>query len=176
VEPAEQRGEVSRPPAGGSTCGLDRLGPNLRLRVSDSGRGISQHFLPYVFDRFPAGGFDLDAQHGGLGIGLTIVRHIIELHGGSVSAESGGEGQGATFTVTLPVSGRRRSAIPEAAAVSATCGASATRRASTRATGRATPAAAAATNGDGRDKGPAGSQSVGLEHRRSSTTSRTRAR
>ena len=81
---------------------LDRVGASLRLRVTDSGRGIAPAFLPYVFDRFRQADSTSTRSHGGLGIGLTIVRHIVELHHGSVHAESGGEGQGATFIVTLP--------------------------------------------------------------------------
>jgi signal transduction histidine kinase len=81
---------------------LDRIGTNLRLRVSDTGRGIAPTFLPYVFDRFRQADASSTRAHGGLGIGLTIVRHIVELHHGMVHAESAGEGHGATFVVTLP--------------------------------------------------------------------------
>jgi CheY-like chemotaxis protein len=82
---------------------LDRFnGEKLRLRVTDTGRGISPNFLPYVFDRFRQADASSTRSHGGLGIGLTIVRHIVELHGGTVHAESAGEGQGSTFVVTLP--------------------------------------------------------------------------
>ena len=94
-------------PAGGRIeVRLDRLGDKLRLRVTDTGRGISPNFLPFVFDRFRQADSSSTRTHGGLGIGLTIVRHIIELHGGSVHAESPGEGQGATFIVTLPLASR----------------------------------------------------------------------
>ena len=89
-------------PAGGRVeVRLDRVGSTLRLRVTDTGRGINPQFLPYVFDRFRQADSTSTRSHGGLGIGLTIVRHIIELHGGTVHAESPGEGQGSTFTVTL---------------------------------------------------------------------------
>jgi CheY-like chemotaxis protein len=97
-------------PAGGKIAvRLDRLtgagGEDLaRLRVTDSGAGIDPKFLPYVFDRFRQADSSSTRSHGGLGIGLTIVRHIVELHGGTVRADSTGEGQGSTFTVTLPVS------------------------------------------------------------------------
>jgi CheY-like chemotaxis protein len=74
-----------------------------RISFTDTGRGISPDFLPYVFDRFRQGDASTIRSHGGLGIGLTIVRHIVELHGGSVHAESAGEGRGATFMVALPV-------------------------------------------------------------------------
>ena len=81
---------------------LDRIHSQLRLRVTDTGQGIQASFLPCVFDRFRQADSTSTRSHGGLGIGLTIVRHIIQLHGGSVHAESGGEGQGSTFTVLLP--------------------------------------------------------------------------
>jgi signal transduction histidine kinase len=73
------------------------------LSVRDSGAGIDPKFLPYVFDRFRQADSSSTRSHGGLGIGLTIVRHIVELHGGSVAAHSEGEGRGSTFTVTLPL-------------------------------------------------------------------------
>ena len=65
--------------------------------------GIARAFLPYVFDRFSQADSSSTRAHGGLGLGLTIVRHIIELHGGDVAAESAGEGLGSTFTLTLPI-------------------------------------------------------------------------
>ncbi|HYO10132.1 MAG TPA: response regulator [Tepidisphaeraceae bacterium] len=90
-------------PAGGRVdVRLERVGGALRLVVADTGQGIPANFLPYVFDRFRQADATSTRSHGGLGIGLTIVRRIVELHGGSVRAESGGEGRGATFTVTLP--------------------------------------------------------------------------
>jgi CheY-like chemotaxis protein len=73
------------------------------LSVRDSGAGIDPKFLPYVFDRFRQADSSSTRSHGGLGIGLTIVRHIVELHGGTVAAHSEGEGRGSTFTVTLPL-------------------------------------------------------------------------
>jgi signal transduction histidine kinase/DNA-binding response OmpR family regulator len=91
------------PPSGRIEVRLDRVnGEKLRLRVTDTGRGIAPNFLPYVFDRFRQADASSTRSHGGLGIGLTIVRHIVELHGGTVHAESPGEGQGSTFVVTLP--------------------------------------------------------------------------
>jgi signal transduction histidine kinase len=78
-------------------------GPHVRIRVTDTGRGIDPAFLPHVFDRFRQADATSTRSHGGLGIGLTIVRHIVELHGGQVRAESAGDGQGSTFIVTLPV-------------------------------------------------------------------------
>src|SRR5205814_9086830 len=64
---------------------------------------ISSAFLPHVFDRFRQADSGSTRQHGGLGLGLAIVRHLVELHGGSITAESRGEGHGATFTVQLPL-------------------------------------------------------------------------
>ncbi len=71
--------------------------------MSDTGQGISSAFLPFVFDRFHQADTSSTRRHGGLGLGLAIVRHLIELHGGSVYAESPGEGCGATFTIRLPL-------------------------------------------------------------------------
>jgi CheY-like chemotaxis protein len=73
------------------------------LAVKDSGEGITPEFLPFVFDRFRQADGSSTRLHGGLGLGLAIVRHLVELHGGTVSADSGGAGQGATFTVSLPL-------------------------------------------------------------------------
>jgi hypothetical protein len=72
------------------------------LIVKDTGRGIDQAFLPHVFERFRQGDASSTRRHGGLGLGLALVRDLVELHGGAVSAESAGEGTGATFTVRLP--------------------------------------------------------------------------
>ena len=80
----------------------------VRLSVSDNGTGISPEFLPYVFDRFRQAEGSLTRQQGGLGLGLAVVRHLVELHGGNVSAESRGPGQGSTFTVDLPLAEERR--------------------------------------------------------------------
>jgi signal transduction histidine kinase len=92
--------------AGGHvTVRLERAGTETRLEVSDTGQGISAEFLPHLFEQFSqADGASTRAQ-AGLGLGLAIVRHIVELHGGRVRAESAGEGKGATFTVDLPVAG-----------------------------------------------------------------------
>jgi len=75
--------------------------------VSDTGRGIAQEFLPYVFERFRQADSSTTREYGGLGLGLAIVRHLVELHGGTVFADSPGEGQGATFTVRLPLAATR---------------------------------------------------------------------
>jgi PAS domain S-box-containing protein len=82
---------------------LERVNSHIEIAVSDSGSGIAPEFLPYVFDRFRQADQRTTRQHGGLGLGLAIVRHLVELHGGTVRAESPGEGQGSTFTVLLPV-------------------------------------------------------------------------
>jgi PAS domain S-box-containing protein len=74
----------------------------VRLSVRDTGQGISPEFLPYVFDRFRQADSSASRRHGGLGLGLALVRQIVELHGGSVSVESGGVRKGSTFSVSLP--------------------------------------------------------------------------
>ncbi|MGH9944380.1 MAG: ATP-binding response regulator, partial [Pyrinomonadaceae bacterium] len=84
---------------------LERAGAVAQIQVRDTGRGISPKFLPYVFDRFRQADASTTRTQGGLGLGLAIVRHLVELHGGTVEAESGGREQGATFTVTLPLAG-----------------------------------------------------------------------
>ncbi|HST20828.1 MAG TPA: ATP-binding protein [Blastocatellia bacterium] len=73
------------------------------ITVSDTGQGINPEFLPYVFDRFRQADSTLTRKYGGMGLGLAIVRHLVELHGGTVSAFSDGQGQGSTFTVKLPI-------------------------------------------------------------------------
>ncbi|HEX9959727.1 MAG TPA: response regulator, partial [Pyrinomonadaceae bacterium] len=78
-----------------------------KIIVSDTGKGISRDFLPFVFERFRQADGSSTRQHGGLGLGLAIVRHIVELHGGSVEAGSSGESAGTTFTVRLPLSESR---------------------------------------------------------------------
>ncbi|MEH2334826.1 hybrid sensor histidine kinase/response regulator [Nostoc sp.] len=91
-------------PQGGQVeISLQSLGSQAQLRVSDTGKGISPDFLPYVFDYFRQADGATTRKFGGLGLGLAIVRHIVELHGGTVQAESLGEEQGATFTVVLPL-------------------------------------------------------------------------
>lgn len=76
---------------------------HLQITITDTGKGITPAFLPHVFDRFRQADSSITRQYGGLGLGLSIVRHLIELHGGTVAAFSAGEGQGATFTVQLPI-------------------------------------------------------------------------
>lgn len=84
-----------------------------QIQVVDSGIGIKPDFLPYVFDRFRQEDSTTTRQYGGLGLGLAIVRHIVELHSGTIVAESAGEGQGATFTIRLPLMKLGRSIEPE---------------------------------------------------------------
>jgi PAS domain S-box-containing protein len=76
--------------------------------VSDTGQGISEDFLPYIFDRFRQADSSTTRTHEGIGLGLAIVRHLIELHGGIVFAESAGKGKGTTFTIRLPLRTARR--------------------------------------------------------------------
>ena len=82
---------------------LAREATQARISVTDTGEGIKAEFLPFVFDRFRQADQTTTRTHGGLGLGLAIVRHLVELHGGTVSATSAGEGQGATFAVRLPL-------------------------------------------------------------------------
>ncbi len=82
---------------------VKRVESQVALEVSDSGIGILPEVLPYVFDRFRQGNSTITRNHGGLGLGLAIVRHLVEMHGGEVSVHSEGEGKGSTFTVLLPL-------------------------------------------------------------------------
>ena len=91
-------------PAGGCVdAQLEQAGDYVRIRVTDTGIGIAREFLPFVFDRFRQADSTSTRQHTGMGLGLAIVRHVIELHGGKVQADSAGENLGSTFTVTLPM-------------------------------------------------------------------------
>jgi signal transduction histidine kinase/CHASE1-domain containing sensor protein/CheY-like chemotaxis protein len=80
-----------------------RVGPAVEISVSDTGQGIDKEFLPYVFDRFRQADSTTTRHHGGLGLGLAIARHLVEIHGGLIKAESHGAGRGATFTIKLPL-------------------------------------------------------------------------
>jgi signal transduction histidine kinase len=91
------------PREGEVTVRLQRRGEDVVLSVADTGIGISPEFLPYVFDRFTQADGSATRRHGGLGLGMAIVRHLVELHGGTVIVESGGENQGSTFTLVLPL-------------------------------------------------------------------------
>jgi signal transduction histidine kinase/ActR/RegA family two-component response regulator len=103
-------------PSGGHVhVRLERAGSDAQIKVSDTGQGIGADFLPFVFDRFRQADATSTRRHGGLGLGLAIVRHLVELHGGTVHADSLGEGCGSTFTIKLPLApshgrgrGRRR--------------------------------------------------------------------
>ncbi|HEX8688431.1 MAG TPA: PAS domain-containing protein [Pyrinomonadaceae bacterium] len=89
---------------------LRRAGPQVEIAVSDTGQGIEPGFVPHVFERFRQADMGTTRRHGGLGLGLAIVRHIVELHGGTVEAESPGGGLGATFNVRLPAAEDSRAA------------------------------------------------------------------
>jgi signal transduction histidine kinase len=91
------------PPGGSIELALRRLESGLELQVADTGAGIAADFLPYVFDRFRQGDASITRLHGGLGLGLSIARELVELHGGTISASSEGEGRGASFSVRLPM-------------------------------------------------------------------------
>jgi hypothetical protein len=80
----------------------------VRLTVSDTGEGIAESFLPFVFDRFRQAEGSISRKQGGLGLGLAVARHLVELHGGNIRAESGGPQQGSTFIVDLPLADERR--------------------------------------------------------------------
>lgn len=82
---------------------LERIDSHVEINVSDTGQGIRPEFLPFVFERFLQGDNTTTRRHGGVGLGLAITRHLTELHGGTISAHSAGEGRGATFTLKLPL-------------------------------------------------------------------------
>jgi PAS domain S-box-containing protein len=89
---------------------LERVESHVEVAVSDTGRGIAPDFLPHVFERFRQADATTTRVYGGLGLGLAIVRQLVELHGGTVRVESAGEGQGSTFTVSLPLAAVRGAA------------------------------------------------------------------
>jgi len=91
------------PPKGQVEIRLERVERFARITVTDTGKGISREFLPFVFDRFRQADSSSTRLHGGLGLGLALVRHLVELQGGSVNAASEGDGKGATFSVQLPL-------------------------------------------------------------------------
>jgi len=91
-------------PRGGTVqVRLERINSHIEIAISDTGIGIEPEFLPYVFERFRQADQKRTRRHGGLGLGLSIVRHLVELHGGTVHVDSPGEGRGTTFFVKLPV-------------------------------------------------------------------------
>lgn len=105
------------PPGGKVEIHVCQIGGQVQIRVSDTGPGIAPDFLPHVFERFRQADGSTTRTHGGLGLGLAIVRHLVELHGGVISAENRNEGTGAVFTLRLPLpSGELR---PEALAQAA---------------------------------------------------------
>ena len=114
-------------PSGGRVeVQLARCGAEVEVRVSDTGAGISRDFLPHVFEPFRQADGSSGRKAGGLGLGLAIVRHVAELHGGRVEAHSPGEGQGSTFVLALPASTGReeqREVAPSPPAVEAAAGA-----------------------------------------------------
>ncbi|MEP0983842.1 PAS domain S-box protein [Leptolyngbya sp. FACHB-17] len=91
-------------PTGGQVeIRLEQVGNQAQITVSDTGKGISAEFLPYIFETFRQEDASITRKYGGLGLGLAIVRHLVEAHGGTITAESPGEGQGAIFSVRLPL-------------------------------------------------------------------------
>jgi signal transduction histidine kinase len=111
-------------PMGGRVeVGLARIEDQAEITVRDTGQGIKPEFLPYVFDRFRQEDGSISRRHGGLGLGLAIVRHLTELHGGTVTAFSDGEGRGAIFTIRVPIrDAGARARAPEAQAVPSMAG------------------------------------------------------
>jgi CheY-like chemotaxis protein/anti-sigma regulatory factor (Ser/Thr protein kinase) len=102
-------------PTGGKVeVALTREGGEAVIRVSDSGIGIAPDFLPHVFDRFRQQDASITRKHGGLGLGLSIVKQLVELHGGTISVDSGGQGAGATFIVRLPLAEPAPASTPSA--------------------------------------------------------------
>jgi CheY-like chemotaxis protein len=92
------------PPKGIVEIKLERADDFVKIAVTDTGQGIAPEFLPYVFDRFSQADSSSTRKHNGLGLGLAIVRHLAELHGGSIRADSDGKDKGASFILTLPSS------------------------------------------------------------------------
>ena len=92
---------------------LERIDSQVEIVVSDTGIGIKPEFLPFMFERFRQADASIAREHAGLGLGLAIVRHLVELHGGTVRAASAGENQGATFRVRLPLMIVRAEWAPE---------------------------------------------------------------
>jgi signal transduction histidine kinase len=91
------------PPGGRIAIEVTQRDGNAVVEVTDSGIGIPRAFLPFVFDKVRQGDGSGTRQHGGLGLGLAIARHLVELHGGSIEARSEGEGAGSSFAVSLPL-------------------------------------------------------------------------
>lgn len=102
------------PKGGKITVRLEATNEKAQLKVTDTGLGLRAEIIPHLFDRFVQAESSMTRAYGGLGLGLAIVRHIVNVHGGEVRAESPGEGQGSTFTVTLPLAANDRPATPVA--------------------------------------------------------------
>ncbi|HZW06089.1 MAG TPA: HAMP domain-containing sensor histidine kinase, partial [Phycisphaerales bacterium] len=102
-------------PQGGTVAVFMGLrGQQVQISVTDTGAGITPEFLPFVFDRFRQGDSSSRRSHGGLGLGLSIVKQLVELHGGRVAVHSRGPGRGSTFSISIPVSGAAATAYPAA--------------------------------------------------------------
>jgi signal transduction histidine kinase len=101
------------PEGGEARVSVARSGGRVEIRVSDTGVGIEEDFLPYVFERFRQEDGSTTRRYGGLGLGLSIVKHLVELHGGTIRAESGGRDQGAAFTVSLPLASEKKKGDPQ---------------------------------------------------------------
>ena len=107
-------------PSGGRiSVAVDREDPHVVVRVADTGQGIAPEFLPYIFDRFRQADSTTTRAHGGLGLGLAIVHHLVTLHRGTVTAASAGPDQGATFTVRIPLAPLRMAAVTSSVATTA---------------------------------------------------------
>jgi len=91
---------------------LERVNSHIEIRVADTGRGIKREFLPFIFDRFSQSEPSTTRTHGGLGMGLAISKAILELHGGTISAYSEGEGKGSTFTISIPIMAVNKQDVP----------------------------------------------------------------
>jgi PAS domain S-box-containing protein len=100
------------PPGGEVALSLARVDSSLEVRIVDTGMGIPADFLPHVFEPFRQGDTSTTRSHGGVGLGLAIVHHLVELHGGTIRAESAGPGQGSTFTIRLPARAGSEALLP----------------------------------------------------------------
>ncbi len=103
------------PRSGQVQVSLSRIDSHAAIVVSDTGVGIDPQLMPHVFERFRQGDSSSTRTHGGLGLGLALVKHLTELHGGTAEADSPGEGKGATFTVRLPLMARADRSAPDRA-------------------------------------------------------------
>ena len=100
------KGVKFRPAGGRGAIDVGTREGQAEFRVTDTGIGIDRTFLPFVFEKFRQADASFTRQHGGLGLGLAIARHLVELHGGSIEARSDGQGSGSTFVVRLPLPAR----------------------------------------------------------------------